>query len=411
MTFENIEVSHIRHALRGMRNPMSGWDKSDSTDESVGPRDDDLAKRLIRAGQPHRKFMRQISVIVDITAPSYFWAELDTYKVGTVRDSSSLMHRSMEHPFTIDDFEVDDDVREVLIPYAKKDRDNPRVFPGDTLSYKEYTASDGRIYKVFKCGRVVRCSFVRVRHMKDGTVHEDPMPEKELKPAQSNTGYYHLYIDGRLVLLHRLVASVWCEKKEGCDVVDHIDGNKGNNSADNLEWVTRSENDRRKMKNGLAPFWGSLQHKFLQYKARRISDRTRRDVRTVYEETKGTFGEIADQFGISETSVLSIIRGTDVRDKARNLMFNQAMYWERTLSALNELRSLYLSSGDDKYFLSIRKLLPMGYLYRATWSGSYENLVEIWKWRHGHRLPAWHQFCEDFIEKLPHAEWITSAGA
>lgn len=418
MEFVNIEVSHMQHALRGMRNAMSGWDKSDTiivTDEHlrtidtmVGTSDRDLARRLIKAGAPHRKFMRQISVIVDIIAPAYFWAELDTYKVGTVRDSSSFMHTGMARPFTIDDFEVDDGIRTVLTPYTPADKDYSLVYPGNDEDYKVFTAEDGREYKVFKCGRVHRCAFTQTRHMKDGSIRKVDMPEKEFKPAQANTGYYHLYIGGKMVYLHRLVASVWCPRGVDCDVVDHIDGNKGNNSADNLEWVTKSENDKRKIRSGLAPFWGSIRHRYLQYKANCHPESVRRDIRFAYEnETGVTFKELSERFGVCETRVADIVRGTDVTDPLKNQMFEQARFWERTIDSLNELRSLYLSTGDDRYFLGIRRLLPMSYLYRSTWTCSYENLIEIWRWRRNHRLPAWHEFCEKFIAKLPYSEFIT----
>lgn len=110
MEFKNIEVSHIRHALRGMRNAMSGWDKSDTGENdgliTVGESDRDLARRLIEAGAPHRKFMRQISVAVDICKmPAYFMHEFATYKVGTTADSSSTMHKLTSRPLTADDFE------------------------------------------------------------------------------------------------------------------------------------------------------------------------------------------------------------------------------------------------------------------------------------------------------------------
>jgi len=420
MTFENIEIAHLQHALRGMRNAMNGWDKSDTTVKPyeagaetnpvilVGPSDDALAHRLIRAGQPHRKFLRQIHGIVDITAPAYFWAELDTYKIGTVRNSSSFMHTGIKRPFSIDDFEVEPEVREVLSPYIPADRDYSLTYQGDLEAFKYYTASDGRRYKVFRCGKVVRCAFVRTRKMSDGRTIEDPMPEKELKPAQANTGYYHLSIAGKMIYLHRLIASVWCDRHDGCDVVDHIDGNKGNNSAENLEWVTRSENDSRKIKSGLAPFWGSIRHRYLQYKANNLPERIRLDIVAAYEEnTAITFKDISDRFGVCETRVADIIRGTDVVDRKRNMVFNNAMYWERTIDTLNQLRQSYIDTGDDMYFVELRKLLPMGYLYRSTWSFSYENLLEIWRWRHTHRLPIWHQFCEEFIEKLPYAEFVT----
>lgn len=215
MEFKNIEVSHLQHALRGMRNAMSGWDKSDTivvdddilhtTDTVVGTNDRDLAHRLIKAGAPHRKFMRQISVIVDICKmPAYFMHEFATYKVGTTADSSSTIHKLTSRPLTVGDFET---------------------------------------------------------------------PETEMEQ------------------LH-------------------------------------------------------------------LGD---------------------------------------------------------TIAVLNALREVYLAAKeeDDKerserIFRSMKRMLPHSYLYeRITWTCSYENLIEIWRWRRNHRLPAWHEFCEKFIAKLPCSEFIT----
>jgi hypothetical protein len=220
--FINIEVSHMQHALRGMRNAMSGWDKSDTTIEFVrrpgpdgmelvspelvvGPSDRDLARRLIKSGAPHRKYMRQISVIVDICKmPSYFMHEFATYKVGTTADSSSTMHKITSRDLTLEDFEE---------------------------------------------------------------------PETPL----------------------------------------------------------------------------------------------------------------------------------------------ERMHLTRTLDILNDLRSEYIGAKAkgktetaEQIFRSIKRMLPHSYLYeRITWTCSYENLIEIWRWRRNHRLPAWHEFCEKFIAKLPYAELIT----
>ena len=211
MEFINIEVSHLQHALRGMRNAMSGWNKSDTTlgpvygTAQVGESDRDLARRLIKAGAPHRKFMRQISVIVDICKmPSYFMHEFATYKVGTTADSSSTMHKITSRDLTMDDFEE---------------------------------------------------------------------PETGLERVQLT----------------------------------------------------------------------------------------------------------------------------------------------RTLQALNEARREYLEAkangstdGAERIFRSMKRMLPHSYLYeRITWTCSYENLIEIWRWRRNHRLPAWHEFCEKFIAKLPYSEFIT----
>lgn len=133
--FENVEVVGWEHAIRGMRNPKNSWDKSDSNfchgdvrhcdgcphfamDENerggwcevdqeafvIGKNDLDLMTRLRNAGTEHRKFMRMIVVYVDITAPLYWWKEFDTYKVGTVANSCSTMHKIHDKEFTLDDF-------------------------------------------------------------------------------------------------------------------------------------------------------------------------------------------------------------------------------------------------------------------------------------------------------------------
>lgn len=120
MKFEETEVWGFRHALRGMRNPLESWEKSDSgykIDHSSIPgverfviceNDLELARRLIKAGSEHRKFLRQIFVSVDIIAPLYWWKEFDTYKIGTVSNSTSTMHKLASTPITIDCFEMDD---------------------------------------------------------------------------------------------------------------------------------------------------------------------------------------------------------------------------------------------------------------------------------------------------------------
>ena len=183
MEFKNTRVFNFEGALRGMRNPLNSWAKSDSAygigdfddiaadiddamflynqeapfqnDEEeellnaylwenarnysnndwneyavIGPKDMNLAKRLIAGGSEHRKFLRQIFVSVDITAPLYFWKEFDTYKVGTTANSTSTMHKLASTPITLDCFEIDDFVEDLV--YFTHD--------GDTLT--DYTVSD-----------------------------------------------------------------------------------------------------------------------------------------------------------------------------------------------------------------------------------------------------------------------------
>lgn len=143
MKFENTEVMNFKNSFRGLRNPKNSWDRSDSNfsyyydlsrgditenelkkvfpsahihhrtpdgyfADIIGDNDMKLAQTLIKAGNEHRKFMRQIFVSVDITAPLYWWKEFDTYKVGTVANSTSTMHKLATTPITLDCFEIDD---------------------------------------------------------------------------------------------------------------------------------------------------------------------------------------------------------------------------------------------------------------------------------------------------------------
>ena len=109
---ERTSVMNLENAIRGARNPLNSWGRMDSAydDEGnyvLGPNDLDLATRLARAGSDHRKYLRMVFVSVDITAPLYWWKEFDTYKVGTVANSCSTMHKIHAKPFERDDFSHD----------------------------------------------------------------------------------------------------------------------------------------------------------------------------------------------------------------------------------------------------------------------------------------------------------------
>lgn len=159
--FENAEIVGWEHVIRGMRNPMNSWEKSDSglgctkridqnqkletgvllckdcdaTFDShcicrsfqtprqrfvIGPNDLALMKKLVKAGTDHRKFMRMITVYVDITAPLYWWKEFDTYKVGTTANSTSTMHKLATTPITFECFEIDDYKDEIAGDFVKE---------------------------------------------------------------------------------------------------------------------------------------------------------------------------------------------------------------------------------------------------------------------------------------------------
>ncbi len=133
---ENIEVWGFEHAIRGMRNPLNSWDRSDSSFEEsvpdyamdtartypcvkIGENDLTLMRKLFAAGHPHRKYLRQIFVAMDITAPLYWWKEFDTYKVGTTANSCSTMHKIAAKEFAIEDFSVEHLLAENTVYFRK----------------------------------------------------------------------------------------------------------------------------------------------------------------------------------------------------------------------------------------------------------------------------------------------------
>ena len=153
LKIENTEVVGWEAAIRGMRNPMNSWNKSDSewyltgtpgTNPAaandkylrekycIGDNDLDLMKRLAKAGTDHRKFMRMITVYTDITAPLYWWKEFDTYKVGTVANSCSTMHKIADKEFTLEDFSC-------AHLYAEDDIDGMYY---STTAEEEFTSTD-----------------------------------------------------------------------------------------------------------------------------------------------------------------------------------------------------------------------------------------------------------------------------
>lgn len=218
MKVENIHVYGIMDALRGMRNPLNSWDKNDSKclcdseygytiSVNIGENDKKLCKTLAVAGSPHRKYLRQIFCTMDIVAPTYWWAEMDTYKINTTRNSCSVQHKGASRDFVLEDFTID--------------------------------------------------------------------------------GLTNL------------------EKIDSCD---------------------------------------------------------------------------ADEASSDISNILKIV---------------------------NKWRKKYVESGKTNYnyFRIMREMLPTGYDYRTTWSGNYENLLNIYYWRHNHKLSEWHILCDE-IKKMPMMEFL-----
>ena len=155
---ERTSVMNLENAIRGARNPMNSWGRMDSFyDENgqyvLGPNDLDLAVRLRRAGSDHRKYLRQIFVSVDITAPMYWWKEYDTYKVSTVANSTSTMHKIHSKPFSREDFSTDH-------------------MTADTLAFMDQV--------------IARLESIRLKYMGEGKKKEDWYDLIQLLPSSYN---------------------------------------------------------------------------------------------------------------------------------------------------------------------------------------------------------------------------------
>lgn len=437
--FENCEVLGWEHAIRGMRNPMNSWEKRDSyyclgpacpddatlnlcKDECqfyktidceseciipyiIGPNDHDLMMRLRNAGTDHRKFLRMITVYVDVTAPIYWLAEMDTYKVGVVRNSCSFMHRGVSRPFEISDFSIKDErIYKILSPLEKKTYE--LEYPYETTEFKPFIDANGRTYRVYKNGLVIREGFEYTDNYGSGRTRY--IDESEATVYQNKGGYFVVKLSGRnggQMLLHRLVASVWCEKPDDANQVNHIDGNKGNNSAENLEWVSASENMQHGIKTGLYDELGGIHQRYKLWKngINLIPVQKRMEFKLDCEKDL-THKELAEKWGITPNQANNI--RYDVRNYEYEDLFQECYVWDSIIEHLNYLRSLYLETKDDKVFQAIRCLMPQGYMQKATFMLNYEVLANIYKSRKTHKLDEWRDFCV-WIESLPYGELIT----
>ena len=198
MKFERTDIWGFEHATRGMRNPMNSWDKGDTgyavkdyelhngeekvtydTNQfGIGPNDINLMQRLIAGGSEHRKFMRQIMVSVDITAPLFWYKKFDTYKIGTTANSTSTMHKLASKPITIEDFEMDDFER-------------VKVFDREPYSPDDYT-DELWDYVIDMC-ETLRQRYVETKDWKYWKELIRLLPESYLQTRTITMNYENLY--------------------------------------------------------------------------------------------------------------------------------------------------------------------------------------------------------------------------
>lgn len=397
---ENVEIYGWEAAIRGTRNPMNSWDKSDSgwccgdlvcskmdCDLGcnipyfvIGKADLKLMKKLAAAGSDHRKFMRMITVYLDVTAPLYWWAEYDTYKVGTVRNSCSKMHRLLSRPFEMSDFSFDK-----LVGYRNEVKQFRPPIDEDMVANEVWVDID-KEYSVSNFGRV-KHKFTDHYRLISGSIHSD--------------GYIYVTLHGEQIPLHRLIAKTFHRDSYASNVVvNHIDGNKQNNFADNLEWVTQQENVQHSHANGFQP-------KGISTYTGKFTAEQREKIKCLWDSGEKSKREIARMYGVSHTCINDIISDKYKYAEKTNVFEEVA---RPIVDTLNELRDSYLNCDDADskrtIWYSILQLLPESYNQKSTLMLNYEVLANIYHSRKNHRLDEWCDFCK-WIETLPYSELIT----
>lgn len=402
---EHIETYGWEAAIRGMRNPLNSWDKSDSFPAVncekcgrieregmctakgrdctgfecfyVGNADLKLMQNLVAAGPDHGKFMRMIGISMDITAPLYWWSEFDTYKVGTVANSCSKMHKLLAKPFEMNDFSFD------KLPGYKNEI---KQFKPEVDEAKEQWKDLNPFYSVSDCGRI--------KNRRNGRI---------LSGSLHNDGYIFVTIDGTQKPLHRLIAHCFCEGYEEGKVVNHKDGNKQNNFATNLEWATQRENVIHSFRSG-------LQGKSVKTYAGKFTQEERENIKRLYDDGGMSKREIARRFEVSHTCINDIVNDKYKYAEHTNVFEEVA---RPIVDTLNELRDSWFTCENEEkkkiIWYSILQLLPSSYNQRRTVTLNYAVARNQYHARKAHKLTEWHDYCK-VLEGLPYAELITMEG-
>lgn len=364
-------------AILGARNPMNSWNKSDSQVVrgqrlEIGENDLGLMKRLVASGTDHSKFLRFLPVVMDITAPLYWWSEYDTYKVGTVANSCSKMHKLMSKPFEMSDFSFD------KLPGFKNEI---KQFRPEIDEESEIWKKIDDDYEVSDKGRI--------RHgmrVLSGSVHKD--------------NYILVTLHGKQQPIHRIVAKAFIPNPDNKPEVNHIDGNKMNNATNNLEWVTSSENQTHAMKNGLQP------NPVSTYKGKFTSEQ-RNEIKRLWDSGEISRRQLARMYGVSHTCICDIINDKYKYAESVNTFEESA---RPVIDMLNELRDSYLNCDDKAskkhIWYTIIQLLPSSYNQKRTVMLNYAVLRNMYHARKNHKLDEWRDFCE-WIKVLPCSELIT----
>lgn len=401
--FNKTEVFNFEGAIRGMRNPLESWDKSDSRTEKLlchkggisvpynwveplfifGENDLSLAQKLIGAGSDHSKFMRQILVSVDITAPDYWWVEESTYKIGTVENSTSTMHKILSKQFSEEMFSIEN-----LRGYKKNINQFPNEIDEDSEIWKEWNINP--LYHISNQGRVKRKEYIA----SNGSTYR----ERVLVGSKHLDGYVYVSLlmsDGtrKQKTKHRLAASTFIDNKDNYKEVNHKDGNKMNNHISNLEWVSSSQNQIHAIKEKLQP------KAITTYKGK-LTKKQRDDVIEKFNSSNISRKQLAEEYSVSHTTICSIINNKYNYGEG---YFNEYENFILLLNELNDLRDEWIETKNKEVWYQVIQKLPKSFNYTRTCTFNYAVLRNMYFSRRNHKLSEWREFC-DWVETLPYAK-------
>lgn len=423
---ETIEIAGMASVLKALRLPFGKECRSEcswagtinedyqppmlQTESSCFIDEKDLAllSTLVKRGDEHAKAIRGLMVYAEIEAPIYWWSEMDTYRFGTERLSSeSSMHTLGKRDVTIEDFSVDESIKRMLTPTPKYVTKELFVEEPPCLDKKIFIYN-GREYEVCNNGDIYSMPYEAdcMCHGKPNKRHYD---KRKVKPSLKPDGYYSVRLGGAKggnIQHHRVLALCFVPNDdiEHKTQVNHIDGNRSNNSISNLEWVTPEENTRHAICIGhkeVTDRFRYLTHKHsIKYTGDILKDIV--EMRNSGARLK----DIAQKYETCETTISSVLIKYDANYKND---FERAEHFENLIERINELAEDYRDSNKIESLIAMKEILPASFKQKRVQVFSYQTLRRIYKQRHNHRLPHWHIFC-DWVKSLPFANELILVG-
>ena len=430
INIKTIEIAGLASALQALRLPYKKECRSEITNDFYGLVDDpeikswrfessgiinekdlQLMSTLVKRGDEHCKALRALVVYAEIDAPLSFWAEADTYRIGTERLSSeSTMHTIGNGGVNIYDFNVPDILYEILGDDIPKEKvitplriDTPKELKSVIKSYF------GREYEIWNNGEIYALPFDTDEILPNGATRKRHFDKQKIKTGNTRNqqGYYQVRLGGRkgkTMVLHRILADAFVENPKNYNIVNHKDGDKGNCSISNLEWCTSSYNNKHAFENGLREV--TIKDRYYRYKASLKWTNDDIEQWRKLKDSGKTSKEIARIYETSEHTISQYLKGKRYNHLSEySEWFELAKKYEDTINLINDYSALYKETGDFKYVLRIKEILPTSFKQKRIQMFSYPTLRRIYKQRHNHRLPMWHDFCA-WVESLPFADTL-----